>query len=71
MTRHSGIGSQPADEAVGAPADCPACHSGDVMTASKVINASTYWRCGACGEVWNVARLRQGSRYAGYRPYGR
>jgi transposase-like protein len=54
-------GSTP--EIHGAPTHCPACRSSDVKTTSKVIDASTYWRCGACGEVWNVARLRAASRY--------
>jgi ribosomal protein L37AE/L43A len=47
-----------------APARCPVCRSQDVKTTSKVLNADTYWRCGGCGEVWNVARHRAGSRYA-------
>ena len=58
-------------EVAGAPTQCPTCHSKDVKTTSKVIDASTYWRCGACGEVWNVARLRAASRYSYTRPFGR
>jgi hypothetical protein len=47
-----------------APSRCPACRSQDVKTTSKVASVDAYWRCGACGEVWNVARHRAGSRYA-------
>jgi len=52
-----------ADEGA-APSRCPACRSQDVKTTSKVASADAYWRCGDCGEVWNVARHRAGSRYA-------
>lgn len=38
------------------PSTCPFCASPTVSTTSAHIDASTYWRCGACGEVWNVAR---------------
>ena len=53
------------------PSQCPTCRSQDLKTTSKAVNAETYWRCCACGEVWNVARLREGSRYATYRPFRR
>jgi len=53
------------------PARCPACHSQDVSTTSKVASVDAYWRCGACGEVWNVARHRPGSRYARDLPFRR
>lgn len=50
------------------PAACPFCRSAAVTTTSKVISPSTYWRCTACGQIWNVERLRPPSRYGGYRP---
>ena len=53
------------------PARCPACRSQDVSTTSKVASVDAYWRCGACGEVWNVARHRAGSRYARDLPFRR
>jgi predicted Zn finger-like uncharacterized protein len=53
------------------PSRCPACRSQDVKTTSKVASADAYWRCGDCGEVWNVARHRAGSRYANDRPFRR
>jgi ribosomal protein L37AE/L43A len=55
--------STKADEGA-APSRCPACRSQDVKTTSKVASVDAYWRCGDCGEVWNVARHRAGSRYA-------
>jgi predicted Zn finger-like uncharacterized protein len=58
-------------EPIEIPSKCPSCGSRDVVTASKVVDASTYWRCGGCGEVWNIARQREGSRYAYRRPFGR
>lgn len=50
------------DTAALAPTVCPACASTDLTTAAKVIDASTYWRCSRCGEVWNVARRDAGRR---------
>lgn len=58
-------------EPVVAPSKCPSCNSRDIVTTSKVVDAYSYWRCGACGEVWNVARQAEGSRYAYRRPFGR
>ena len=52
------------EEPATAPDRCPSCRSRDLKTTSTVINAATYWRCCACGEVWNVARLKAGSRYS-------
>lgn len=43
---------------VTAPTFCPFCRSKDLRTAAKIINESTYWRCIACGEIWNPGRLR-------------
>ena len=47
-----------------APLTCPSCASVRLTTASKTINASTYWRCTACGEVWNVARRQETLPYS-------
>ena len=49
-------------EPVPPPSACPACRSSAVKTTSKTVTRETYWRCEACGEVWNVAR-RKVSRY--------
>lgn len=38
------------------PASCPACHSRAVVTKAKRPDASSYWRCLDCGEMWNVTR---------------
>jgi len=38
------------------PSTCPACQSPSITTTSNSPDANSYWRCGRCGEVWNVAR---------------
>jgi hypothetical protein len=48
-------GQSQAGEAI-APSKCPACRSSDITTTSKIVTAQAYWRCVACGEVWNVRR---------------
>jgi ribosomal protein L37AE/L43A len=53
------------------PSECPTCGSRELKTTSKAITAETYWRCCACGEVWNVGRLRAAARYIGYQPFHR
>jgi len=50
-----------------ARAICPACGSAKTQTTSKTIDASTYWRCQRCGEVWNALRRETASRFR----YGR
>jgi transposase-like protein len=42
---------------------CPACGSQTVTTASKTVTPESYWRCHACGEVWNDARRTAAGRY--------
>jgi transposase-like protein len=44
------------------PAACPFCQSSKVTTPSDKVDSSTYWRCEACGQMWNVGRLRPSSR---------
>jgi len=56
-------GSQ--DARVAPPTLCPFCRSNDISTTSKNPDTASYWRCGACGEIWNVERLQQASRYGG------
>jgi hypothetical protein len=46
-------------DTAGAPVGCPACGSVDLAMASKTVDASTYWRCRACGEVWNASRRHE------------
>jgi len=43
---------------VTAPDVCPFCKSTDIATTSKSVDVSTYWRCTACGQVWNASRLQ-------------
>jgi transposase-like protein len=62
----------PRDEAKEAPLppkNCPSCRSRDVTTSAKVVDTNTYWRCVACGEVWNLAR-RQTDHARGFPTYG-
>jgi transposase-like protein len=47
------------------PALCPFCRSNDISTTSKKPNTASYWRCGACGEIWNAERLQRGDLYSG------
>jgi predicted Zn finger-like uncharacterized protein len=39
-----------------APQSCPFCTSAAIVSTAKVPDASSYWRCSKCGEVWNPAR---------------
>jgi transposase-like protein len=59
--------TQPPEPA--APKACPFCQSLDVKTTSKEVNASTYWRCAACGQIWNASRLQHGRRPSSGRFY--
>lgn len=45
-----------------APTACPSCGSRELTTTAKIVDASTYWRCSRCGEVWNAARREAGRR---------
>ena len=47
---------------IAAPKTCPFCNSVNVTTTSKEVNASTYWRCETCGQIWNAGRLPYGRR---------
>jgi predicted Zn finger-like uncharacterized protein len=53
--------------AASTPSVCPACRSSSITTTAKSPDENTYWRCGKCGEVWNVSR-REGGR-AGVNPW--
>jgi transposase-like protein len=54
------MNTQPA--ATAAPKACPFCSSANITTTSKEVNASTYWRCAGCGQIWNAGRLTLGRR---------
>jgi hypothetical protein len=43
------------------PAFCPICRSTQITTTAKVPDARSYWRCVACGEIWNPS-LRDTAR---------
>jgi len=38
------------------PTVCPFCRSARISIPNEKISASTYWRCDACGQMWNVKR---------------
>src|SRR5437667_8204560 len=44
------------------PATCPFCGSSKVATANEKVDSSTYGRCEACAQMWNVGRLRASGR---------
>ena len=46
------------EETVERPDMCPFCRSTNFGTVAKTITTSTYWRCEACGEIWNARNLR-------------
>ena len=51
-----------------APTNCPFCRSPKIAMPNDKVNASTYWRCEACGEMWNIDRLRESSNRFGDGP---
>ena len=55
------FGTRDADQSRSAAAEttptvCPACRSSSITTTARNPDEHTYWRCGGCGEVWNVSR---------------
>lgn len=44
------------------PDACPVCRSSAVQTTSKSPDSESYWRCTACGEVWNPGRAARSFR---------
>ena len=49
-----------------APTMCPFCRSPKITTASEKVDATSYWRCEACGEMWNLGRLQTSSSRFSY-----
>ncbi|OFV93629.1 MAG: hypothetical protein A3G76_06190 [Acidobacteria bacterium RIFCSPLOWO2_12_FULL_65_11] len=50
------------------PSTCPFCGSSKIAAASGKVDAATYWRCEACGELWNLDRLHASSNRYNDRP---
>ena len=51
------MNSPPApDGPVPDPTVCPFCGSTKIAAPLKKVDTSTYWRCEACNEMWNVGR---------------
>jgi predicted Zn finger-like uncharacterized protein len=51
--------------AASAPTTCPACRSTLIATTAKSPDATSYWRCGSCGEIWNAARREDHDSHLG------
>ena len=51
------------------PTTCPFCGSSHIAAASEKIDASTYWRCESCGEMWNLGRLKGSVNRQNYLPH--
>jgi ribosomal protein L37AE/L43A len=47
---------------------CPFCRSTKVTTTSQKADAANYWRCEACGEIWNAGRLQKSANRFAERP---
>jgi ribosomal protein L37AE/L43A len=52
-----------AEPVVVAPSRCPFCRSPAVTATGQKITVATYWRCEACGQVWNPLRLRPSNSF--------
>jgi hypothetical protein len=46
----------PSASGAAAPSACPACRATTISTAAKSPDQTSYWRCSACGEIWNAGR---------------
>jgi formate dehydrogenase maturation protein FdhE len=40
------------------PTICPFCGSAKISVPRTKVTASTYWRCEACDQMWNVSRQK-------------
>jgi len=52
------VRERPLPAAAPPPIACPRCGSRELTTSGKRDDAAGYWRCGACGEVWNNGRRK-------------
>jgi transposase-like protein len=50
------------------PTLCPFCGSTHIAATSEKMDASTYWRCESCGEMWNPGRLKGSANRKNYLP---
>ena len=50
------------------PTACPFCQSSNITTTSVKVDESSYWRCKACGDIWNRARCQAAANYNYYHP---
>lgn len=42
--------------AVTTPTVCPVCRSTAIASVTRNPDENAYWRCDACGEIWNAGR---------------
>ena len=56
MTRFDRFADAPGAARSPLPTACPSCQSPAIATTAKTPDANSYWRCAACGEIWNNAR---------------
>jgi len=61
MTAHM-KSTAPEPESPLSPLACPFCQSAKIRAASVKADSSAYWRCEACGQMWNVGRLKASHR---------
>jgi transposase-like protein len=59
--KNLGVNAEPAPAV---PTACPFCRSALVATANEKVDATAYWRCKSCGQIWNVGRLLMNSRHS-------
>ena len=68
MRFHEDRSASPGVTATAPPAvsQCPFCRSPRVATTGKAESSSTYWRCEACGEIWNPTRQTAPRNHRGW-----
>ena len=46
-----------------APTACPFCRATTIRSPGEKVDLDAYWRCEACGEMWNLSRMQSLHRY--------
>jgi len=57
---HEDVMTPPIRSAPPAPEvrSCPFCGSSLIISLGKGLETDKYWRCQACGDIWNAGRLQ-------------
>ena len=50
------------------PTACPFCRATTLSSPTEKLDPHAYWRCEACGEMWNSARLQTTQSRYGHDP---